>query len=205
MRSNPGIPWAIVGWTATTGIASGLLKCGDRICIRNRRNNVQTAAYVVDQGGKGSPTGFDLDYAGVFKVLDPDNQNYIKGSMDIDWWKCNDGIVTPTPSPPPPPPPSPTPDVTPCVLPDGCTTAFITSAQWDQFFPNRNHPDCEYNNRWWHQHHAACLLMRPLPESEILEPTLLVCAWLHVRRHACCCCWHTQDASLFRHCIDLNT
>jgi len=49
---------------------------------------VQTVAYVVDQGGKGSPTGFDLDYAGVFKVLDPDNRNYLRGSMDIVWAKC---------------------------------------------------------------------------------------------------------------------
>lgn len=91
MRVNPpapGLAWASVGWTATTGLASGALRCGDRVCIKNTRNNVQTVAYVVDQGGKGSPTGFDMDYLRVFKVLDPDNQNYLRGSMDIVWAKC---------------------------------------------------------------------------------------------------------------------
>lgn len=77
-----------MGWTATTGIASGLLKCGDRICITNTRNGATATAYVVDQGGAGSPTGFDLDYNRVFKVLDPDNQNYLRGKMDITWSKC---------------------------------------------------------------------------------------------------------------------
>jgi hypothetical protein len=88
MLNNPGIAWSSVPWTATTGIAQGVLKCGDRVCITNRRNGATATAYVVDQGGKGSPTGFDLDYARVFKVLDPDNQNYLRGSMDIDWVKC---------------------------------------------------------------------------------------------------------------------
>lgn len=88
INANPGIPWSSVGWTATTGIASGLLKCGDRICLTNTRNGATATAYVVDQGGAGSPTGFDLDYTRVFKALDPDNQNYLRGKMDITWAKC---------------------------------------------------------------------------------------------------------------------
>jgi hypothetical protein len=88
MRNNPGIPWSSVGWTATTGIASGQLRCGDRICLRNKRNGATAVAYVVDQGGKGGPVGFDLDYARVFQLLDPDYQNYLRGSMDVDWNKC---------------------------------------------------------------------------------------------------------------------
>lgn len=93
MRANPGIPWSTVGWTATTGIASGTVRCGDRICIRNRRNGAQTTAYVVDQGGKGSPTGFDVDYNRVFGILDADNQNYLRGSMDIDWWSADHPVM----------------------------------------------------------------------------------------------------------------
>jgi hypothetical protein len=87
MRTNPGVPWATVGWTATTGISSGKLRCGDRVCLLNRRNGATAVAYVVDQGGKGSPVGFDHDYARVFKVLDPDSQNYLRGSIDVDWSK----------------------------------------------------------------------------------------------------------------------
>ena len=79
----------LVGWVATTGIASGQLQCGDRIYLRNRRNGVGVVAFVVDQGGKGGPVGFDLDYNRVFKVLDPDHQDYQRGSMDVDWAKLS--------------------------------------------------------------------------------------------------------------------
>lgn len=81
MNSNPAIPWRSIGWTATT--VSGLT-CGDRLCIRNRRNNLQTTVYVVDHGGNG----FDLDYTRVFKVLDPDSVDYARGNMDIEYAKC---------------------------------------------------------------------------------------------------------------------
>ena len=87
INANPSIPWRSSGWTATTGFAAGL-RCGDRICFRNRRNGATAWAYVVDQGGKGSPVGFDLDYNRVFRVMDPDNVNYARGSMDVDWQKC---------------------------------------------------------------------------------------------------------------------
>jgi hypothetical protein len=45
----------LVGWVATTGIASGQLQCGDKTYIRNKRNGVGVMAFVVDQGGKGGP------------------------------------------------------------------------------------------------------------------------------------------------------
>lgn len=90
MRNNPGTPWSTLPWTATGAVSSGLLKCGDRLCIRNRRNGLVATAYVVDSGGSGSSGSvtFDLDYSRVFSVLDPDYQNYLPGRMDIDWWKC---------------------------------------------------------------------------------------------------------------------
>ncbi len=81
MNANPSIPWRSIGWTAT--IAPGL-NCGDRVCIRNRRNGLQTTVYVVDKGGNG----FDLDYTRVFKPLDPDSVNYSRGNMDIEYAKC---------------------------------------------------------------------------------------------------------------------
>jgi hypothetical protein len=34
-------------------------------------------------------SGFDLDYNRVFKVLDPDNQDYRRGSMDVEWVKLS--------------------------------------------------------------------------------------------------------------------
>jgi hypothetical protein len=87
MRNNPGIPWSNLPWTATSGIDQGVLKCGDRICITNRRNGATATAYVVDSGGSGSPTEFDVDYIRVFQVLDPDYGNYARGNMDIDWFR----------------------------------------------------------------------------------------------------------------------
>ena len=88
MRANPSTPWASVAWTATTGIASGVLKCGDRVCVRNQRNNVETVMYVVDQGGSGGPISFDLDYKRVFSVLDPTYADYLNGKMNIDRRVC---------------------------------------------------------------------------------------------------------------------
>lgn len=85
MRNNPSIPWSSVGWTASLG---GNLACGDKICMRNTRNGATATAYVVDRGGKGSPVSFDLDYARVFSVMDPDYRDYLAGKMNIEWWKC---------------------------------------------------------------------------------------------------------------------
>jgi hypothetical protein len=91
MTDSVSVSWnsEFVRWVATTGIASGQLQCGDRIYLRNRRNGMGVMAFVVDQGGKGGPVGFDLDYNRVFKVLDPDNQDYQRGSMDVDWAKLS--------------------------------------------------------------------------------------------------------------------
>ena len=95
MEANPlvqapiiPLPWEALPWVATTGIGSGQLQCGDAVCLENPRTGATVRAYVVDQGGKGGPVGFDLDYNRVFKVLDPDNQDYRRGSMDIKWRLC---------------------------------------------------------------------------------------------------------------------
>jgi hypothetical protein len=56
--------------------------------MRNTRNGATATAYVVDRGGKGSPVSFDLDYARVFRVMDPDYRDYLAGKMNIEWWRC---------------------------------------------------------------------------------------------------------------------
>jgi len=69
--------WQQYPWTAQI---FGL-PCGTCVRIMNTRNLLQTTVRVVDQGGKG----FDLDYQRAFKPLDPDNQNWLRGNMDVKW------------------------------------------------------------------------------------------------------------------------